>query len=164
MISAIESINSGVNYSTLSGTGRAEAKTERLQREDRWIPGGDREEGAYSDRIGMSPGLTDAEQEQVEELKRRDGEVKQHEQTHSLMLGSYAVGSPIYYYQVGPDGKPYAVGGSVTVDMSSTGSSAGDFAKGLKIRAAAGSVSDMSGADMDVAMRAGKGLMFSQQA
>lgn len=62
-------------------------------------------------------GLTESEQEEVEELKDRDQEVRTHEQAHMTAGGQYA-GSASYTYQQGPDGKRYAIGGEVPIDIS----------------------------------------------
>lgn len=56
-------------------------------------------------------------EQQVTELKNRDAEVRTHEQAHAAVGGQYA-GSPSYEYQRGPNGKSYAVGGEVRIDVS----------------------------------------------
>ena len=61
--------------------------------------------------------LTPEEQKEIKELKDRDREVRRHEQAHFQAAGKYA-NPPKYEYQTGPDGKRYAVGGSVEIDMS----------------------------------------------
>ena len=62
--------------------------------------------------------LSEEEQKQIDELKSRDREVKTHEQAHIAAGGSYVKGGASYDYQTGPDGKQYAVGGSVNIDTS----------------------------------------------
>lgn len=62
--------------------------------------------------------LTPEEQKVVQELVVRDREVRAHEQAHKAAAGRYAVGGANYAYQVGPDGKRYAVGGDVSIDTS----------------------------------------------
>ena len=62
-------------------------------------------------------GLTEAEQELVEELSARDREVRRHEEAHARVGGEYA-GQPSYSYQAGPDGKRYAIGGEVSIDVA----------------------------------------------
>lgn len=61
--------------------------------------------------------LTKEEESQVRELKRRDAEVKAHEQAHAAVGGAYA-SAPKYTYTKGPDGKKYAIGGEVQIDTS----------------------------------------------
>jgi len=69
---------------------------------------------------GIEPysGLSEEEQREIEELKRRDLEVKAHEQAHIAAGGPYVRGGAHYEYQRGPDGKLYAVGGEVSIDVS----------------------------------------------
>ena len=61
--------------------------------------------------------LTEEERAIVKELQARDREVRAHEQAHARVGGQYA-GSPRYTYETGPDGRRYAVGGSVSIDVS----------------------------------------------
>ena len=61
--------------------------------------------------------LTKEQEAQVRDLKKRDAEVKAHEQAHAAVGGAYA-GAPKYTYTRGPDGKRYAVGGEVQIDTS----------------------------------------------
>lgn len=62
-------------------------------------------------------GLTEEEQEQVEELQQTDQEVRSHEQAHKSAAGPYA-GAISYETTTGPDGREYAIGGSVQIDTS----------------------------------------------
>ncbi len=62
--------------------------------------------------------LTEEEQREVEELQQRDREVRRHEQAHKAAAGRYAGGAPSFEYEVGPDGRRYAVGGEVSIDVS----------------------------------------------
>ncbi len=61
--------------------------------------------------------LTIAEQKIVDQLQQRDREVKTHEMAHLASAGQYARGGPTYSYQMGPDGRRYAVGGEVAIDL-----------------------------------------------
>ena len=101
-----------------------------------------------------SAGLTDAEKDLVKRLQARDGEVRQHEQQHMAAAGELAVGGPRYTYQIGPDGKSYAVGGSVMLDTSIDFSDPNAKAKAAKIRRAANASGDNSAADSAVSSRA----------
>ncbi len=58
------------------------------------------------------------EKMELEKLKQRDREVRTHEMAHVLAGGSYVLGGPHYIFVVGPDGKLYAVGGEVKIDLS----------------------------------------------
>ena len=62
-------------------------------------------------------GLTDSERREVERLKARDREVREHEQAHVAAGGPY-VSAPSYRFVRGPDGQFYAVGGEVRIDSS----------------------------------------------
>lgn len=73
-----------------------------------------RSEGNKSKQLGE---LSEAEQEQVEELKEIDQEVRTHEAAHKNAGGQYASG-PTYSYTVGPDGQRYATGGEVQIDTA----------------------------------------------
>lgn len=68
-------------------------------------------------RSKLTASLSEQEQKQVQELSARDREVRTHEQAHANVGGRYA-GSPTYSFQRGPDGKQYAVGGEVSIDVS----------------------------------------------
>lgn len=84
-------------------------------------------------------GVPMSEEEMLErnDLKLRDREMRTHEQQHAAVGGQHA-GSPSYEYETGPDGKQYAVEGSVQVDMSPVpGDPAATIQKMQQIKAAA---------------------------
>ena len=96
-------------------------------------------------------GLTDAERDQVEKLKARDGEVKRHEQAHAAVGGQYA-GAPTYTYQLGPDGRRYAIGGEVQIDVAPVpGDPEATIDKMTVVKAAALAPAEPSAADRQVA-------------
>lgn len=64
-----------------------------------------------------SPQQQRLEQLEIAELVSRDAEVRAHEQAHAAVGGVYA-GAPTYTFARGPDGKRYAVGGEVSIDVS----------------------------------------------
>lgn len=67
---------------------------------------------------GTGPGdLTPEEQRVVQELQRIDAEIRRHEQAHASVGGQYA-GAPSYDYTRGPDGRLYAIGGDVQIDVA----------------------------------------------
>ncbi len=95
--------------------------------------------------------LSDGEQRQVEELQQRDREVRAHEQAHAA-AGARNVR---YDYQVGPDGRPYAVGGSCDIEMSyASDDPDAKVAEARRMRAAALAPADPSTQDMAVAAKA----------
>lgn len=70
-------------------------------------------------RSASAPGgLSNAEQQEVDALQERDREVRAHEQAHLSAAGRYATGGIQYTFARGPDGRMYAIGGSVSVDTS----------------------------------------------
>lgn len=99
--------------------------------------------------------LTEKEQKQIDELKARDREVKTHEQAHIAAGGSYVKGGATYDYQTGPDGKQYAVGGSVNIDTSPVdGDPEATIAKAQVVIKAALAPAEPSGQDQKVASAA----------
>jgi hypothetical protein len=58
-----------------------------------------------------------AEEKVINQLKIRDKEVRAHEMAHAN-IGGTTTGAPSYTFEVGPDGKKYAVSGEVDVDLS----------------------------------------------
>ncbi|MBN1671685.1 MAG: catalase [Kiritimatiellae bacterium] len=120
--------------------------------------------GAYSAAAITDPrttrrstmtGLDPQEEEMLRELRARDHKVRQHEQRHAAVLGRYARGIR-YTYQVGPDGRPYAVGGSVEVDTSSEPTPEATAEKARVLKRAALAAGDASPADLAVAAAAGR--------
>jgi SprA-related family len=90
----------------------------------------------------------------ISELKARDHEVRAHEAAHQAAGGGH-VGGASYSYQQGPDGRQYAIGGEVSVNMSTSGNSPeAIIAKMQQIRAAALAPADPSPQDLAVAAAA----------
>lgn len=101
--------------------------------------------------------LSDKEQEQADKLKKRDAEVKAHEQAHLAAAGGYAKGGPSYTYQTGPDGRQYAVGGEVQIDTSPIkGDPQATIMKAQTIKSSALAPAEPSGQDKAVAAAAEK--------
>jgi len=95
--------------------------------------------------------LDEQELEKVDELKSRDQEVRVHEQAHAAVGGQYA-GSPSYEYERGPDGKSYAVGGEVQIDVSPVqGDPEATIQKMQVVRRAAMAPAEPSAADRSIA-------------
>ncbi|MGL4205118.1 MAG: putative metalloprotease CJM1_0395 family protein [Aeromonadaceae bacterium] len=95
-----------------------------------------------------------AEQKEIESLKARDQEVRIHEQAHQGAGGQYA-SSPSYTMSKGPDGKSYATGGSVQIDISPiAGDPAATVQKMQQVRSAALAPAEPSGQDRSVAAKA----------
>ncbi len=102
------------------------------------------------------------EQQQIEQLKSRDQEVKAHEQAHAAVGGRYA-GAPSYSYELGPDGKQYAVGGEVQIDISPVpGDPQATVQKMQQVRAAALAPAEPSAADRRIAAEASQRQIQAQ--
>lgn len=97
--------------------------------------------------------LSEEDKKAVQDLKDRDREVKVHEQAHAAVGGQYA-GSPSYEYQTGPDGKRYAVGGEVSIDVSEENEPEDTVQKMQIVRAAALAPAEPSTQDLKVAAEA----------
>jgi hypothetical protein len=130
-------------------TDRIELSFEGLQRF------GEAESGR-PERNPSSPGELDADDKrQLEALKKRDREVRAHEQAHLAAAGGYALGGASYTYEMGPDGQLYAVGGEVPIDVSEvSGDPQATLQKASAISRAALAPADPSSADRAIAARA----------
>lgn len=96
---------------------------------------------------------SEEDEEFLRQLRDREQEVRAHEQAHAAALGPYA-GVIHYTYQIGPDGRAYAIGGSIQVNMRRESSPAADLFKAQTIARAATGAGDPSDADMAVAAQA----------
>ena len=63
--------------------------------------------------------LAPEEQQEVAQLQARDLEVRAHEQAHHAAAGELATGGPSFETETGPDGRAYAVGGEVPIELRS---------------------------------------------
>lgn len=99
--------------------------------------------------------LTPEEKKQVQELQKRDQEVRLHEQAHLAAAGAHARGGPSFTYQKGPDGKVYAVGGEVPIDLNPVQDNPqATIQKAEAIQRAALAPAEPSGPDRQVAAQA----------
>ena len=90
----------------------------------------------------------------VEALRQRDAQVRQEETAHAGVAGSLA-GPISYVYQRGPDGRQYAVGGSVPISAQAvTGDPDEARRLGGRIAAAALAATNPSAADLSAAASA----------
>lgn len=98
--------------------------------------------------------LSEAERRKLEELKATDARVRRHEEAHRAAAGSLYRGGPNYTYETGPDGKRYAVAGSVQIDTSPGRTPEETVQKASAIRRAALAPNDPSGTDRAIAAKA----------
>lgn len=105
-----------------------------------------------------------AEQQELRELQARDQEVRAHEQAHAIVGGRYA-GAPSYDYQQGPDGRRYAVGGEVQIDLAPVANDPqATIQKMQQVKAAALAPAEPSSADRSIAAEATNRLLQAQAA
>ena len=107
-------------------------------------------------------GLSEGEREQLKKLKARDTEVRNHENAHQSAGGEFA-GAPSYTYQTGPDGRRYAIGGEVSIDVSPEKDPAATIAKMERVRRAATAPAEPSPQDMKVAAAAQRMMADAQR-
>lgn len=98
--------------------------------------------------------LTSEQVKQLSELKKRDSEVKAHEQAHLAAAGQYAAGGASFSYKMGPDGKRYATGGEVPIDLSKERSPEATIQKMRTVKRAALAPATPSSADRSIAAQA----------
>jgi hypothetical protein len=98
--------------------------------------------------------LNEEQKQQVEKLKKRDADVKTHEQAHMASGGGLVQGGASFEYESGPDGRMYAVGGEVKIDVSPERTPEATIRKMQQVRRAALAPAEPSGADRAVAAQA----------
>jgi hypothetical protein len=133
---------------------------------ERWQASAGRDETAGSsvrsaepDRVELSKAfwseMTIEERAQLRELEERDHEVRAHEEAHRQAGGHYVRGGPSFKYEVGPDGRRYAVGGEVQINTSPVrGDPEATIRKMQQVRRAALAPADPSTQDRRVAAQA----------
>jgi hypothetical protein len=122
------------------------------------IPEENNDTSASKDSEHSLPNQEESASEKVEkeqilaQLKARDSQVRAHESAHLSAAGAYASGGATYTYQTGPDGRQYAIGGEVSIDVSPIqGDPQATIQKAAQVRAAAMAPADPSGTDAAVA-------------
>lgn len=98
----------------------------------------------------------------VEQLQKRDREVRMHELAHQAAGGQFT-GSASYEYKRGPDGKNYAVEGEVSVDVSPANNPEDTIQKARQVKAAALAPAQPSSQDRQVAREAEQMIASAQQ-
>jgi SprA-related family len=98
--------------------------------------------------------ISEQELRELQTLKRRDAEVRAHEQAHLAAAGQYARGGASFSFERGPDGASYAVGGQVDIDLSNERTPEDTVRKMQTVRRAALAPLSPSAADRSIAARA----------
>ena len=94
-------------------------------------------------------------QQVINQLKARDSEVKAHEMAHLSAAGGYSTGGMSFTYQTGPDGRQYAIGGEVGIDVSAvSGDPQATLQKAMVVFGAALAPAEPSAQDRKVASAA----------
>ncbi|WP_206482988.1 putative metalloprotease CJM1_0395 family protein [Thalassotalea sp. G2M2-11] len=130
------------------------------------------QQGAQQQQAEQSEGATNSRadeaiddvaiQKEIKELAARDREVRAHEQAHAA-TGGVATGAPSFSFEVGPDGKKYAVEGEVSVDLSPvSGDPRATITKMQKVYNAALAPANPSIQDMRVANSAARIIAQAQ--
>ena len=100
-------------------------------------------------------GLSEQDQARLQDLRKRDTEVRAHETAHLAVAGSYAIGGMNLQLTRGPDGGLYATGGEVQIDTSPvSGDPAATIRKAETVKRAALAPASPSPQDQRVAAAA----------
>lgn len=137
-----------------SGTAGGPASSEKsAEREQRQRP--QREVGEQTSRQAPRTvnELTPEEQRVIQELRNRDREVRAHELAHQSVGGRYA-GAASFSFQRGPDGRAYAIGGEVPMDVGREGSPEDTLRKMQIVQRAALAPAEPSPQDRAIAAQA----------
>ncbi|HVR60870.1 MAG TPA: putative metalloprotease CJM1_0395 family protein [Polyangia bacterium] len=102
---------------------------------------------------GAGKKLTPQDQQVVQKLAARDVAVRAHEAAHMAAAGGLGGGAS-YTYETGPDGRRYAVGGEVPVQLASGRTPDETIQNAETVRAAALAPADPSAQDLAVAAQA----------
>ena len=105
--------------------------------------------------------LSEGEKRMLLELQSRDAEVRAHEAAHQS--GGASTGAATFTYQIGPDGKMYAIGGEVSISFQTGSTPQETIANAQAVIASALAPADPSSQDMAVASSAIVMMMKSQQ-
>lgn len=153
--------NLGASYSSTSGITAAQnnkpsLKTASSGKSEDKQEKKDNETSLENTSVPKSEQELSLEQKQiVRELQQRDQEVRSHEQSHISAGGPHVQGSASYTYENGPDGKQYAIGGSVNIDTSPVpGNPKATLDKAQIVRKAALAPASPSAQDQKVASEA----------
>lgn len=131
-------------------------------RSEREQEGGSSGQGREQQQAGENSQQSAAEKRQLDELKQRDAEVKAHEQAHASVGGNLA-SAPSYQFEIGPDGRQYAVAGEVNIDLAVVpGDPQATIVKMQKVKAAALAPLEPSAADRQVATEAAQRILEAQ--
>lgn len=98
--------------------------------------------------------LSESDQRVIAKLQERDRAVRAHELAHIAAGAGVVTSGASYTYETGPDGKRYANGGEVGIDVSPGRTPQDTLRKAQQIRASALAPADPSAQDRSIAARA----------
>jgi hypothetical protein len=107
---------------------------------------------AAGDKSGTAE-LTPEQEADLADLRHRDAEVRAHEAAHAAAAGALGGGAS-FEYATGPDGRSYAVGGEVPVEMAAGHTPEETIRNAAQLRAAALAPAQPSAQDRAVAAEA----------
>ncbi len=119
--------------------------------------------GRSASTAGGNSELSEKDLRIVAELQKRDREVRAHEMAHVAAGGGLVQGGATYTWETGPDGRRYAVGGEVQIDVSPGRTPEETLSKAQQISAAALAPADPSAQDRQVAARANAMTLDAQR-
>ncbi|MEN0107170.1 MAG: putative metalloprotease CJM1_0395 family protein [Pseudomonas sp.] len=135
----------------------------RLAAQEKEPSAGDTPQDPAQNTDETDPRQVQLDRQKISELASRDADVRSHEAAHASVGGAYA-GSPSYTMQRGPDGKSYAIGGEVGIDVSAVANDpAATISKMEVVMRAALAPVDPSAQDLRVAAQA-QGLASAARA
>jgi|GEM_PF-1735520 len=138
---------------TISPQAREKAKAEPTRKSDK-----------IEERKPNGETLNDDEKHEVEKLRKRDTEVRTHEQAHLSAAGHLAAGGAQYTFKSGPDGQQYAVGGEVPLKVDDAPTPEEDLRNARQLERAALAPAKPSGQDRAIAAQArGKAAKAQQE-
>lgn len=145
-LSSLRQSNTDKSSETASGNLTADAVTSKEEKDD--------PQSEDKDASSENGEPTQQEEKAIKELEARDQEVRTHEQAHKAAGGQYA-GAPAFDMSLGPDGKSYATGGHVDIDISSVPNDPqATIRKMQQVKKAALAPAEPSSQDVKVAARA----------
>ena len=95
-----------------------------------------RREAPATEAPSLSSVIAAAQTHQVARLRSREFEIRSTEYAQAAAAGGHG-GVPTFVYQTGPDGRRYAVGGSIAYDTSPAATPEASISKAQRVRAAA---------------------------
>jgi len=163
MLSVSTAISPYSNYPSALSKPQAQKESGAPDNQETPDIAGEKNNSPASQLAKQDPAKTTQEQKQIDELKKIDRNVRAHEQAHLAAAGGLAISGASFSYRSGPDGKQYAVGGEVSIDVSPGRTPQETVSKAERVQAAALAPADPSAQDRSIASRAAQMKLQAQQ-